>query len=291
MRCPHCGNELTQDFAYCPHCGKPTDAPAAPVAAARPAAPAMPAPTAPDAAQETSSLIDEENEERAEGGLPPVPGGAKKAGHGGAVAAAVVVGIIAVAFIAVVGGAIWSVWQDRDQPRWDNGSSFVYGDADVTDSDSGNATSPDLSTTDAPDFSGVDSIELPVSYEDACGRWYAFWRFTDGGDDETWGYIFDLYEDGTGEFRLFLCEDGTNFTREQVDAEEYTEAIRWTQNGSAITIDNLNSDALPDAPNGYLQCTEDGHRVLVPAEGEYNYKYPGEVMYEDYDMAIQNMSE
>lgn len=59
------------------------------------------------------------------------------------------------------------------------------------------------------------------SEKDAAGRYYAFWKYA---DDEVWGYVFDLYADGTGEFRLFLAED-EDFTRAEVDAEEYSEAL------------------------------------------------------------------
>ena len=126
------------------------------------------------------ALIDEENEERLETGAPPIPGGsAEVRSHGGAVAAAIVAAVVAVLLVGLVAFAVFSVAKTRNTPTWVG---------------SGNGGS---NTTSAPSLS-------PQSQEDAAGRYYAFWKYE---DDEIWGYVFDLYADGTGEFHLFLAED------------------------------------------------------------------------------------
>uniref|UniRef100_UPI003AF41295 hypothetical protein n=1 Tax=Paratractidigestivibacter faecalis TaxID=2292441 RepID=UPI003AF41295 len=113
------------------------------------------------------------------------------------------------------------------------------------------------------------------------------WKYE---DDEIWGYIFDLYADGTGEFHLFLAEDD-EFTRAEVDGEDYSEGLLWEQDGSVVTLTNPgDEETLPDAPNDYVLTGTNGHRVLSPSDPN-SYHYPDEVLYESYDEALANMSE
>ncbi len=317
MWCPHCGAELTQRFAYCPHCGKsldeapapgessetapktqpasetrpplePVSAPApeatpveAPAAAPVPApapAPAQATPPNPEA-RDVEDLVNEENEERAETGAPPVPGGSseKKGSHGGAVAAAVVIGVIAVLFVAIVVFAMKDVFAPKKTPTWvGTGSGTTVSERPT----SGNSGSGSSGGTSAPSL-------RPQSQEDAAGRYYAFWKYD---DDEVWGYVFDLYADGTGEFHLFLAEDD-EFTRAEVDGEDYAEGLLWEQDGSVVTLTNpRGEETLPDAPNDYVLTGTNGHRVLSPSDPN-SYHYPDEVLYESYDEALANMSE
>ena len=182
------------------------------------------------------ALIDEENEERLETGAPPIPGGSAEArSHGGAVAAAIVAAIVAVILVGLVAFAVFAVTEARNTPTW-VGSSI--GDSNIT-------SAPSLRTQ---------------SEEDAAGRYYAFWKYE---DDEIWGYVFDLYADGTGEFRLFLADDD-EFTRDEVDGEDYTEGLLWEQDGSAVTLTNpRGEETLPDAPNDYVLTGTNGHRTLA----------------------------
>ena len=209
------------------------------------------------------ALIDEENEERLETGAPPIPGGSAEArSHGGAVAAAIVAAVVAVLLVGLVAFAIFAVTEARNTPTW-VGSGI--GDSNIT-------SAPSL---------------RPQSQEDAAGRYYAFWKYE---DDEIWGYVFDLYADGTGEFHLFLAEDD-EFTRAEVDGEDYTEGLLWEQDGSAVTLTNpRGEETLPDAPNDYELTGTNGHRVLSPSDQDGSH-YPDEVLYESYDEAIANMSE
>lgn len=209
------------------------------------------------------ALIDEENEERLETGAPPIPGGSAEArSHGGAVAAAIVAAIVAVILVGLVAFAVFAVTEARNTPTW-VGSGI--GDSNIT-------SAPSLRTQ---------------SEEDAAGRYYAFWKYE---DDEIWGYVFDLYADGTGEFRLFLADDD-EFTRDEVDGEDYTEGLLWEQDGSAVTLTNpRGEETLPDAPNDYVLTGTKGHRVLSPSDPN-SYHYPDEVLYESYDEALANMSE
>lgn len=209
------------------------------------------------------ALIDEENEERLETGAPPIPGGSAEArSHGGAVAAAIVAAVVVVLLVGLVAFAVFSVTEARNAPTW-VGSGI--GGSNIT-------SAPSLS---------------PQSQEDAAGRYYAFWKYE---DDEIWGYIFDLYADGTGEFHLFLAEDD-EFTRAEVDGEDYTEGLLWEQDGSVVTLTNPGGEeTLPDAPNDYALTGTNGHRVLSPSDPN-SYHYPDEVLYESYDEALANMSE
>ena len=199
------------------------------------------------------ALIDEENEERLETGAPPIPGGsAEVRSHGGAVAAAIVAAVVAVLLVGLVTFAIFSVTEARNTPTWVGSGS---GGSNIT-------SAPSL---------------RPQSQEDAAGRYYAFWKYE---DDEIWGYVFDL----------FLAEDD-EFTRAEVDGEDYTEGLLWEQDGSAVTLTNpRGEETLPDAPNDYVLTGTNGHRVLSPSDPN-SYHYPDEVLYESYDEALANMSE
>lgn len=270
MRCPHCGNDLTQDYAYCPHCGKPTGE--------KPAQPAMVPPT-PQTPDDDADLIDSENEERAEGGLPPVPGGSKKVSHAGPVAAAVIAGVLAVFFAAIVIVGVSNAYDYARQPTW---GGSAYDRLDRLDS----YEPDDVETMDADGSTDRTQLLRPRSEEDATGRYYAFWAYED--DNEVWGYVYDLYADGTGEFHLFLCEDGMNFTREEVDGEAYTEGLVWSQDGSDVIVGNPDGeDTLPDGPNGYTMAGTLGSRIIYPQDAD---QYPGDPLYEDYDEAIANMT-
>lgn len=274
MRCPHCGNDLTQDYAYCPHCGKPTgERPAQPVAAPpAPPLPNAPAP-APQPPEDDADLIDSENEERGQDGLPPVPGGRRKVSHAGPVAAAVIVGALAVFFAVIVIVGVSSAYDYAKQPTWSGGSSGWTGPYELTEDADGNASD------------GTDKTELlrPRSEEDATGRYYAFWAY----EDEVWGYVYDLYADGTGEFHLFLAEGGEDFTREDVDNETYSEGLVWSQDGSDVIVGNPeDEDTLPDGPNGYTMTGTAGGRIIYPQDSD---QYPNQPLYEDYDEAIANM--
>ena len=209
------------------------------------------------------ALIDEENEERLETGAPPIPGGSAEArSHGGAVAAAIVAAVVAVLLVGLVAFAVFSVTEARNTPTWVGSGS---GGSNIT-------SAPSL---------------RPQSQEDAAGRYYAFWKYE---DDEIWGYVFDLYADGTGEFHLFLAEDD-EFTRAEVDGEDYSEGLLWEQDGSVVTLTNPGGEeTLPDAPNDYVLTGTNGHRVLSPSDPN-SYHYPDEVLYESYDEALANMSE
>lgn len=318
MWCPHCGAELTQRFAYCPHCGKsldeapapgessetapktqpasetrpplepvsapapeatPVEAPAAtPVPAPAPA-PAQATPPNPEA-RDVEDLVNEENEERAETGAPPVPGGSseKKGSHGGAVVAAVVIGVIAVLFVAIVVFAMKDVFAPKKTPTWVGTGSETTVSERPTSGNSGSGSSGGTSTPSL----------RPTSEDDAAGRYYAFWKYD---DDEVWGYIFDLYADGTGEFHLFLSEDEDDFTRAEVDGEDYSEGLRWEQDGSTVVMLNpAGENTLPDAPNGYVLTGTAGRHVLSPSDPD-TYQYPDEILYENYDEAVANMSD
>lgn len=217
---------------------------------------------------ERQSLIDEENEERAETGAPPIPGGsAETRSHGGAVAAAIAGAVAAALLVALVVFAVLDLAEERSTPTW-----VGSGLGDAIEEPSRGTRAPDLRTS---------------SEEDAAGRYYAFWKYA---DDEVWGYVFDLYADGTGEFHLFLAED-EDFTRTEVDAEEHSEGLLWEQDGSLVTLTNPRGEqTLPDAPNEYMLSGPVDRRVLSPSDPS-SYHYPDEVLYESYDEALANMSE
>lgn len=217
------------------------------------------------------SLIDEENAERAEKGAPLVPGGSgeAKSSHGGAVVAAALAGAMAVLLAVAVVLAASDLLDAGPTPTWVGSGTGTVGGANTPEG-------------------RYETTSVPQSDEEATGRYYAFWKYD---DVETWGYVFDLYADGTGEFHLFLAEDGRPLTREDVDAEDFTEPLVWRQDGASVTLDNpTGEDTLPDAPNAYVLGDGAGGRVLSPVDPD-GYQYPGEVLYEDFDEALANMSE
>lgn len=251
MRCPHCDSELSQDYRYCPHCGRPLDG------------------SAEEGPVTLGDLVDEENAERAENGLPPVPGGSEKARSSAvpAVVAAVVVGLLVTLLAVIMAAGVTRALDTSDSPRWVSSgrpSAGPGGPAYGIEEGRGNAPRAE-------------------SDEAATGRYYAFWQY----GDELWGYVFDLHADGTGEFSLFLSEDGS-FSEEDLVAKDFTEPLEWTQDGSAVTVSNPEgTDTLPDAPNGYVLSGEAGSRVLTPTDDS---KYPNDPLYEDFDEAVANMT-
>lgn len=140
-----------------------------------------------------------------------------------------------------------------------------------------------------------DTTNHPLSHDNgttmttnqvAAGTYYALWEY----DDDVWVYTYILGEDGTGTFKLYLASD-ENVTQSEVDADDYSEPLVWTQDGDEVTITNpdKSTDTLPDAPNYYTLAVVGNKRVLTPTDS--GYKYPSETFYEDWSSACANISD
>ena len=152
-----------------------------------------------------------------------------------------------------------------------------------------NSTSDKGTTTNHPLTNKNDTTTTTTTTPtdaSAAGTYYAIWQY----DGDTWVYTFILNPDGTGTFKLFWSTS-SEVTQEEVDADNYSESIVWTQSGSEVTVNNPDSDTdtLPDAPNTYTLSTSGDKRVLTPEGSEY--KYPSETLYEDWNTAYTNMDD
>lgn len=293
MNCPTCQRELPEGAAFCPSCGcdlrgAASGCPnpgtgATPAAAPGPdekpaAAPQPPFPTPmPEPGPQQTRVQ----------GAPPVPdgfavgpesgtfaSGAAQPARNGRRVGPIVGTVVAVVLIAAIGLPFLFGFL----PSLKAGSGRLADGPLITPVDE-----PEAPTSSEPETPESSEPDLPASSEDsAAGRWYACWSYN--GTVTT--YLFELYDDGTGGFKLGMYKTGTSFTEDSVIEEESSD-LSWTQDKSNVVVtDTSGYDYLIEGPNEYELYGEAGHRMLVPSVDD---QYPYQTFYESLDEAIANM--